>query len=86
MNKRENFGHWKLNTMVSGRGESKGCLAAFVKRKTRFYMAIKIKDRMQKSVLKAIKQLAVQMPKEAVKTFTTDSGKEFVCYKEVKKS
>ena len=32
----EIFGHWKLDTMVSYRGQSKGCLATFVERKTRF--------------------------------------------------
>lgn len=85
MNKREIFGHWELDTIVSGRGKSKGCLATFVERKTRFYMAIKIKDRTQKSMLKAIKQLAAQMPKEAIRTFTTDRVKEFACYKEVEK-
>lgn len=84
--KREIFGHWELDTIVSSRGRSKGCLATFVERKTRFYTAIKIKDRTQKSMLKAIKQLATQMPKEAIKTFTTDRGKEFACYKEVEKN
>ena len=72
--------------MVSGRGKSKGCLVTFIERKTRFYTAIKIKDRMQKSILKAIKQLIVQMPKKAVKTLTTDKGKEFAYYKEVEKN
>lgn len=37
-------------------------------------------------MLKVIKQLIVQMPKKAVKTFTTDKGKEFACYKEVEKN
>ena len=36
---RETFGHWELDTMVSSRGQSKGCLAIFVERKTRFYAA-----------------------------------------------
>ena len=34
-------------------------------------------------MLKAIKQLVAQMPKQATKTFTTDRGKEFVCYTQV---
>lgn len=38
---REVFGHWELASMVSSRGQSKGCLATFVERKTRFYVAIK---------------------------------------------
>lgn len=83
--KREEFGHWELDTMVSSRGKSKGCLATFVERKTRFYTAIKIKDRTKDSMLKAIKQLVAQMPKQATKTFTTDRGKEFACYIQVEK-
>ena len=31
---RKTFGYWDLDTMVSSRGESKGCLATFVECKT----------------------------------------------------
>ena len=48
-------------------------------------MAIKIKDRTAPSMLKAIKKLVKVLPKKALKTFTTDRGKEFACYKEVEK-
>ncbi len=65
--------------------KSKACLATFVERKTRFYVAIKIKDRTAPSMLKAIKKLVKVLPKKALKTFTTDRGKEFACYKEVEK-
>ena len=71
--------------MVSSRGKSKACLATFVERKTRIYVAIKIKDRTAPSMLKAIKKLVKVLPKKALKTFTTDRGKEFACYKEVEK-
>lgn len=36
---RATFGHWELDSMVSIRGESKGCFATFVERKNRFYIA-----------------------------------------------
>ena len=68
---RKTFGHWELDTIVSSRGKSKACLATFVERKTRFYVAIK----------KLVKVLL----KKALKTFTTDRGKEFACYKKVEK-
>ncbi|MET3683232.1 IS30 family transposase [Alkalibacillus flavidus] len=42
--KRETFGHWELGSVVSSRGHSKGCLATFVERKTRWYTAIKTPD------------------------------------------
>ena len=35
-------GNGELDTVVSSRGKSKGCLATFVERQTRFYTAIKI--------------------------------------------
>ena len=72
---RETFGHWELNTVVSSRGKSKGCLATFLERKTRFYLAFKIPDRTAKSMFSAIKQLCKLFPKEALKTFTSDREK-----------
>lgn len=80
---REEFGHWELDTVVSSRGKSKGCLATFAERKTRFYIAIKISDRSKTSMLQAIKKLMSYYPKEALKSFTSDRGKEFACWKEV---
>ena len=71
---RENFGHWELDTVVSSRGKSKGCLATFLERKTHFYLAFKIPDRIAKSMFSAIEQLCKLFPKEALKTFTSDKG------------
>lgn len=42
---RETFGHWKLDTVVSGRGKSKGCVATLIERKTRLYTAVLMPDR-----------------------------------------
>ena len=69
---RETFGHWELDIVVSSRGKSKGCLATFLERKTRFYLAFKIPDRTAKAMFSAIKQLCELFPKEALKTFTSD--------------
>ena len=80
---RKEFGHWELDTVVSSRGKSKGCLATFAERKTRFYIAIKIPDRSKSSMLQAIKKLVSYYPKEALKSFTSDRGKEFACWQEV---
>ena len=73
---RKTFGHWELDTVVSSRGKSKGCLATFLERKTRFYLAFKIPDRTAKSMFSAIEQLC----RLFLKTFTSDRGKEFACY------
>ncbi|RSI05461.1 Integrase core domain protein [Streptococcus sanguinis] len=80
---RQNFGHWELDTMVSSRGKSKGCLATFVERKTRFYLAFKIPDRSARSMFSAIETLQKIFPKNFLKTFTSDRGKEFACYPQV---
>lgn len=82
---RETFGHWELDTVVSSRGKSKGCLATFVERKTRFYLAFKIPDKTATSMMTAIEQLYALFPKETLKTFTSDRGKEFACYTLVEK-
>lgn len=77
---RKTFGHWELDTMVSGRGESKGCFATFVERKSRLYTAFKIPNRTAASMQEAITKLYNILPKGALKTGTTDRGKEFACY------
>lgn len=83
--KREEFGHWELDTMVSSRGKSKGCFATFIERKSRLYTAIKIADRTAESMEVAIKYLYSVLPKKTFKTATTDRGKEFACYDNIKK-
>ena len=70
---------------MSSRGKSKGCLATFVERKTRFYIALPMKDRSKDSMFEAINKLVKSLPKEALKSFTSDRGKEFACYDEVEK-
>ena len=80
---REEFGHWELDTVVSSRGKSKGCMATFAERKTRFYVSIKMPDRSQDSMYKAIEKLLSLFPKEVFKTMTSDRGKEFGYYKKV---
>jgi len=80
---RQVFGHWELDTMVSSRGESKGCFVTFVERKSRLYTALLIPDRTANSMLTAISQLYRSLPKGVFKTGTTDRGKEFACYNKV---
>jgi transposase, IS30 family len=83
--KREEFGHWELDTVVSSRGNSKGCLATFVERKTRLYTAIKMHDRTATSMAQAIRHLYSVLPKAAFKTATVDRGREFACYSIIEK-
>ena len=76
---RNTFGHWELDSMVSSRGESKGCFATFVERKSRLYTAFKTPNRTATSMQEAILRLYHTLPKGAFKTGTTDRGKEFAC-------
>lgn len=78
--KRESFGHWELDTVVSSRGKSKACVATFAERKTRLYLAIKMPDRTSSSLEKAFGVIADLFPKGAFQTATVDRGKEFACY------
>lgn len=78
--KREEFGHWELDTVVSSRGKSKACAATFIERKTRMYLAIKMPDRTAHSMEVACGVIASQFPKDVMKSATVDRGKEFACY------
>lgn len=82
---RDTFGHWELDSMVSGRGKSKGCFATFVERKSRLYTAFKMPDRTAASMEAAIITLYNILPKGAFKTATTDRGKEFACATTIQK-
>jgi len=83
--KREIFGHWELDTVVSGRGKAKGCVATFIERMTRWYVGFLIPDRSAQSMERAVRLLHSKLPKGAIKTATTDRGKEFSCYKVLEK-
>ncbi|EPY08901.1 transposase for insertion sequence element IS1086 [Paenibacillus alvei TS-15] len=78
--KRETFGHWELDTVVSSRGKSKACVATFIERKTRHYFALKMPDRAAYSMEVAFGVIASQYPQAAFQTATVDRGKEFACY------
>ena len=72
-----------IKLLQKGR-KSKDYLATFIEMKSRFYVALQMKDRSNESVLEAMKKLIKPLPKSALKSFTYDRGKEFDCYKEIK--
>jgi IS30 family transposase len=81
--KRESFGHWELDTVVSSRGNSRACAATFIERKTRLYVAVKMPDRTAHSMEVAFGVVASQYPQGTFQTATADRGKEFACYKQL---
>ena len=81
---RKTFGHWELDTIVSGKTKG-GCFATFIERKTRLYTAVKMPNRMAGSMETAIKQVHSLLPNPG-KTFitaTTDRGGELACFENI---
>ena len=86
--KRNTFGHWEADTVVSGKInnytlKSKYCFVSIAERKTRLYLVILIPDRKEETVTNAIIELLKDLPKGAVKTITCDRGKEFAGWKRI---
>ena len=79
------FGHWEVDTVVSGKGKTKARFATIAERKTRYYIAVKIPNRNGETMAKAVIKALSQFPREAVKTITCDRGSEFACWREIEK-
>ncbi|WP_413627318.1 IS30 family transposase [Fructilactobacillus vespulae] len=75
INKRAEFGHWEVYTVLSSR-KSNDCLATFVERKTRRYFAIKIKNRTADQFSLAMDTFMANFT-GSVKSITCDHGSEF---------
>ncbi len=75
---RATFGHWELDSMVSSRGESKGCFATFVERKSRLYTAFKTPDRTAVSMQTAITQTLQHTANRCIQNRNNRPGKR-VC-------
>ena len=65
---RRTCGHWELDPVVSGRGKSKACVATFIERKSRFYLALPIADRTAASMEGAIHAVHSAFPDGTFKT------------------
>ncbi len=83
---RHEFGHWELDTVVSGQGKSTACFVTFAERKTRYYIAVKSPDRKAETVKKVIIDTLSNLPQSAVKTITTDNGNEFAAWEDIEKA
>ena len=84
--KRIEFGHWEMDTVVSGRGKSKSSFVTLAERKTRYYIAIKVATREVSEVSKAVIKELSQYPASAVKTITTDNGSEFAKWQDIEEA
>ncbi len=87
---RTEYGHWEMDTVVSGQGKSKTCLLVLSERKTREELIIKIKNREAETILQEINKLEQEYGylkfRNTFKTITCDNGLEFAKYAEIEKS
>lgn len=88
--KREEFGHWEMDTVYSGKGKGKACLLVLSERMLRLERIVKIPDRTQESVVSALDRLERTLGydrfKSVFKTITCDNGMEFLNFDGVEKS
>lgn len=79
---REEFGHWEIDLIVSGKGAGTAVLLTLVERKTRKLIVRKLKDKTQAAVLNALAELERAMGAEQFrvifKSITADNGSEFL--------
>jgi len=84
------YGHWEMDTVVSGKNKSKAALLVFTERFTREEMIFKINRKSQKYVIKEInkieRKLGAKKFREKFKTITVDNGTEFLAHEQMEKS
>ena len=74
---RTEFGHWEMDTIVSG-VHGKGGLLVLIERQTRFYLIAKLRRINQLEVLRALRALIRGGQMKTVLSITTDNGCEFL--------
>jgi len=85
---RSEYGHWEMDLIVSCKG-GKGALLTLTERKTRQEIIIRLPDKTQRAVKRALDRLERRYGvkfKERFKTITTDNGSEFLDFKSLEKS
>lgn len=87
---RNEAGHWEVDLVVGGKEKGAAVLLTLTERKTRKLLARKLKDRTQKSVIRAINGIERQMGTEAFrivfKSITADNGSEFLDHEALERS
>lgn len=79
--KREEFGHWEMDSVIGKRGKSKNVLLVLTERMTREEIIIKLPDHTSEKVVGALDKLeqgyGADMFRQIFKTITVDNGSEF---------
>ncbi|MBD5493997.1 MAG: IS30 family transposase [Lachnospiraceae bacterium] len=78
---RDEYGHWEMDTVYSGKNKSKSCLLVLTERCTRDEYLLLMPDRTLESTIKTInnleKTLGYEVFSNRFKTITCDNGSEF---------
>lgn len=86
---REEFGHWEMDTVYSGKGCSNACLLVLTERKTLRELLFKMPDRSCVSTVKCLDRLERKIGRrnfrKVFKTITVDNGAEFMDYSGITK-
>lgn len=87
IDKRVEVGHWEMDTVVGGK---KACLLVFTERKTRKEIIIKLRQRSQLEVIKALDKLERRWGaykfRKTFKSITSDNGGEFLSQEGIESS
>ena len=90
INKRETYGHWEMDTVVSGQKNGKACLLVLTERASREQLIRKIAGKKTTNVIKALnkleKDLGAKQFRETFLTITMDNGVEFLDSAGIEKS
>ena len=87
-NDRSEYGHWEMDLIVSCKG-GKGALLTLTERKYREEIIIRLPDKTQRAVKRALDRLERRYGgkfKEVFRTITTDNGSEFLDFESMEKS
>lgn len=81
IDKRDEFGHWEMDSVIGKRGVSKNVLLVLTERKTRDEIIFKLQNHTDDAVVAALDRLerkwGAEMFKKVFKTITVDNGSEF---------
>lgn len=87
---REIYGHWEMDTVVSGKDKGKACLLVLSERATREQIILKMPDKKSASVIEALnhieKKTGAKAFREKFKSITCDNGTEFLDFRQMEKS
>lgn len=85
---RSEYGHWEMDTIVSGTGTSRVCLLVLTERMTRRVIVRKLSARTQAAVIRELDRLerSGHFLFNGLKTITCDNGCEFLDFRAIEKS